>query len=110
MLNLFFITATALFIVSVLKQLLEVNAFLNRLRDNHPSLYEAMGRPRWNIQFGDQRFREAIKYIRARKFTDLNDSELERIYKAIRKADYVAIGSAAVAVFITLIEVIRSAG
>jgi len=109
-LNLFFIAATALFIVAILKQLLEVNAFLNRLRDNHPSLYEAMGRPRWNIQFGDQRFREAIKYIRARKFTDLNDPELEKIYKAIKKADYIAIVTAVVAIAITLIEVMRSAG
>ena len=109
MLNLLFITATALFIIAVLKQLLEVNAFLNRLRDHHPQRYEAMGRPRWNIQFGDQRFREAIKYIRARKFTNLNDPELERIYKAIKKADYVAIISAAVAVAITLFEVANSA-
>ena len=110
MLNFLFITATALFIISILKQLLEINAFLNRLRDQHPSLYEAMGRPRWNIQFGDQRFREAIKYIRARKFTDLNDPELERIYRAIKKADYIAIVSAVVAVVITFIEVIRTAG
>jgi hypothetical protein len=109
-LNLFFITATAFFIAAVIKQLLEVNAFLNRLRDHHPSLYEAMGRPRWNIQFGDQRFREAIKYIRVKKFTDLNDPELDRIYKAIKKADYVAIVSAVAAVLITLIEVMRAAG
>lgn len=109
MLNLLFVTATALFILAVLKQLLEVNAFLNRLRDHHPSLYEAMGRPRWNIQFGDQRFREAIKYIRARKFADLNDPDLERIYKAIKKADYVAIASAVVAILITLIEVMQAA-
>jgi len=109
MLNLLFVTATALFILAVLKQLLEVNAFLNRLRDHHPALYEAMGRPRWNIQFGDQRFREAIKYIRARKFADLNDPDLERIYKAIKKADYVAIASAVVAILITLIEVMQAA-
>ena len=109
MLNLFFVTATALFIIAVLKQLLEVNAFLNRLRDHHPALYEAMGRPRWNIQFGDQRFREAIKYIRARKFTNLNDPDLERIYKAVKKADYVAIASAVVAILITLLEVMRAA-
>jgi hypothetical protein len=109
-LNLLFLTATGIFIIAIIKQLLEVNAFLNRLRDQHPSLYEAMGRPRWNIQFGDRRFREAIKYIRARTFTDLNDPELETIYKAIKKADYMAIASAIVAVAITLIEVMRSTG
>ena len=109
-LNLLFIIDTALFIIAILKQLLKVNAFLNHLRDHHPALYEAMGRPRWNIQFGDQRFREAIKYIRARKFADLNDPKLMRIYKAIKKTDYLAIVTAAVAVLITLIEVIRTAG
>jgi len=109
-LNLLFVTATVLFIIAVLKQLLEINAFLNRLRDNHPARYEAMGRPRWNIQFGDIRFREAVKSIRKHKFSDLNDPELERIYKAIKKADYVAVISAVFAVGITLIEVIRTAG
>ncbi len=109
-LNLLFLTATGIFIIAIIKQLLEVNAFLNRLRDQHPSLYEAMGRPRWNIQFGDQRFRSAIKYIRARKFTDLEDPELEKIYKAIKKADYMAIAAAVIAVAITLIEVMGSAG
>ncbi|MEJ2500488.1 MAG: hypothetical protein P8Y65_05065, partial [Campylobacterales bacterium] len=74
-LNLLFITATALFIIAILKQLLEINAFLNHLRDHHPARYEAMGRPRCNFQFGDQRFGDAIKYIRERKFTDLNDPE-----------------------------------
>jgi hypothetical protein len=108
-LNLLFLAATALFILAILKQLLEVNAFLNQLRDRHPALYESMGRPRWNIQFGDQRFREAIRYIRARKFADLNDPELERIYKAIKKTDSIAIGSAVVAVLITLIGVMQAA-
>ena len=109
-LNLLFITATVLFIIAVMKQLLEINAFLNRLRDQHPTRYEAMGRPRWNIQFGDQRFREAIKQIRAREFTDLNDPELEKIYKAIKKADYIAIAAAVAAIGITLIEVMRTTG
>jgi hypothetical protein len=109
-LNLLFVTATVLFIIAVIKQLLEVNAFLRRLRDHHPSRYEAMGRPKWNIQFGDQRFREAIKAIRSRQFEELNDPELTRIYKAIKKADYVDIVSAIVAIGVTLIEVMRSAG
>lgn len=109
-LNLIFISATTLFFIAVIKQLLDINAFLKQLRDHHPARFEALGRPRWNIQFGDQRFREAIKAIRAKKFEDLNDPELTRIYKAIKKADYVAIASAVVAVAVTLIEVMRTAG
>lgn len=109
-LNLIFITATVLFFIAVVKQLLEINAFLRHLREHHPARFEAMGRPKWNIQFGDQRFREAIKAIRAKRFDDLNDPELTRIHKAIKKADYVAIASAVVAVAVTLIEVMRTAG
>ena len=109
-LNLFFITFTALFMIAVLKQLLEINAFLKRLRDKHPARFETMGRPRWNIQFGDSRFRDAVKSIRSKGFADLDDPELERIYKAIKKADYIAIISAVAAVLITLVEVMRSAG
>ena len=107
-LNLLFLAATALFTIAIAKQLLEVNAFLHRLRDRHPALYDSMGRPRWNIQFGDQRFREAIKYIRSKRFTGLNDPELDRIYNAIKKADYIAIASAVAAVGVTLFEVIVS--
>jgi len=109
-LNLLFIAATALFIIAVLKQLLETNAFLKRLREHYPARYEAMGRPRWNIQFGDPSFRAAVKAIRAHAFAELNDPELEQIYKAIKKADYVAIISAVVAVLVTLIEVMRATG
>ena len=106
-LNLLFITSAALFMLAVVKQLIEINAFLNRLRERHPALYESMGRPRWNIQFGDRHFREAIRYIRSKRFSELNDPELDRIYKAIKKADYVAILSAVAAIGVTLIEVMR---
>lgn len=107
-LNLLFISATALFIIAILKQMLETSAFLTRLRDHHPQKFEAMGRPRWRIQFGDTRFREAVKYIRSGAFEELNDPELTRIRKAIKKADTVAIVTALAAIFITLLEVIRT--
>jgi len=108
-LNLLFITATALFAVAIVKQLLEINAFLKQLRDRHSAQYETMGAPRWSIQFGDPSFRRAIKYIRAREFAELNDPELERVYKAIKRADRIAVISAVTAVAVTLLEVLRTA-
>jgi len=107
-LNFVFLTATALFIIAILKQLLEANAFLNRLREHHPDQYEAMGKPRWNIQFGDNRFRDAVKYIRHKKFIELNDPELARIHKAIKKADYVAFAAAVTAILVTLFQVMQT--
>ncbi len=106
--NLLFTAAVALFIIAIVKQLLETNAFLNRLRDAHPDTWEAMGRPRWSIQFGDTRFREAVKYIRSKRFTELGDAELDRIYRAIRRADYVAITAAVGAVGVTLAETVMT--
>lgn len=107
-LNLLFISATALFIIAILKQTLETSAFLTRLRDHHPQKFEAMGRPKWRIQFGDTRFREAVKYIRSGAFEALNDPELFRIRNAIKKADYVAIASAITAILVTLIEALNT--
>lgn len=106
-LNLLFITAVALFAMAMVKQLLETHAFLNRLRDTHPDLYESMGRPHWQIQLGDKRFRDAVKFIRTRQFAALNDPELDRIYRAIKRADRLAIFAAAMAVGITLAEIMR---
>lgn len=105
-LNLIFLAAVALFIIAILKQLLEINAFLGRLKSHHAALFETMGRPRWNIQFGDQRFRDAVRYIRRREFEALNDPELERAYRAIKSADRLAIIAGIVAVGVTFAEVL----
>lgn len=105
-LNLLFMLAVALFIIAMIKQVLETGAFLNRLRDAHPARFESMGRPRWNIQFGDKRFRDAVKYIRSKQFTELNDPELERIYQAIKRTDRLAIIAAIAAVGVTIAEVV----
>ncbi len=105
--NLLFTAFVAVFMIAIVKQLLETNVFLRRLRDAHPRQYEKLGRPRWNIQFGDTRFREAVKYIRAKAFADLDDPELMRSYRAIRRADYTAIVSGAGAVLVTLAELLR---
>jgi len=108
-LNLLFLVATGIFLIAIVKQLVEINAFLKHLREYFPKRYDAMGRPRWNIQFGDPAFRQAIKAIRSKAFDDLNDPELDRIYKAIKKADYLAIAGAVAAVSVTLIEIMMAA-
>ncbi len=88
-------------------QILATQAFFNRLAKAHKELYEEMGRPRWKIQLADETFRDAVKYIRSRKFEALNDPELSAIYRKIKLSDYSAIFLAILAVGITLLQAIR---
>jgi len=71
------------FIIGVVKYLLHVKAFLNRIESNYPELWLSMGMPKLNFQFGDTRYRKAMNYIRKREFAELNDNELELQYKKI---------------------------
>ncbi len=106
MLNLFFTLSALLFIVAILVQIMAIQAFFNRLNKAHNKLYLEMDRPRWKIQLADDAFRDGLKYIRSKKFRELNDTELESIYKKIKMTDYAAIALAFSAVGITLFQAI----
>jgi hypothetical protein len=107
MLNTIFILSALLFIVAMVVQILATQAFFNRLNAAHHELYLQMGRPRWKIQVGDDSFREAVKYIRSRSFKELNDAELERIYRTIKASDWSAVAVGLIAVGVTLLEAVR---
>ncbi len=106
MLNTLFTLSALLFILAMVIQILATQAFFNRLDKAHKELYEEMGRPRWKIQLADDAFRDAVKYIRSKKFEELNDPELLSIYKKIKLSDYAAITLALLAVGITLFQAI----
>ncbi|MEA1918902.1 MAG: hypothetical protein U9N52_03595 [Campylobacterota bacterium] len=72
-----------IFIASVIKYLLHVKFFFNRIESKYPDLWLSMGMPRLNFQFGDTRYRKAMRYIRKHEFRDLEDAVLEREYKKI---------------------------
>jgi hypothetical protein len=108
MLNTLFIVSVFIFIGGMLKQIFETNAFFSRLRNNHPETWEELGRPRWNIQFGDPTFRNAVQYIRQRHFSELGDPELERSYQAMKRAERVALFAAAAAAMVVLAEAFRT--
>ncbi len=107
MLNTIFILSALLFIVAMVVQILATQAFFNRLNAAHHELYLQMGRPRWKIQVGDDSFREAVKYIRSRSFKELNDAELERIYRTIKASDWTAVTVGLIAVGVTLLEAVK---
>lgn len=106
MLNTLFTLSALLFIVAMLVQIMAIQAFFNRLNKAHHELYMEMDRPRWKIQLADDTFRDGLKFIRSKKFRELNDIELESIYKKIKMADYAAIALALSAVGITLFQAI----
>ncbi len=106
MLNTFFTIMALLFIVSMVIQIFNIQAFFSRLEKGHKKLYEEMQKPKWRIQLADDAFKNGLKFIRSRSFESLNDAELTTIYKRIKLSDYIAIASAVTAVGITLYQAI----
>jgi len=107
MLNTIFTLSALLFIVAMALQILATQAFFNRLNTAHHDLYEQMGRPRWKIHVGDDSFRNAVKYIRSRSFRELDDPELERIYRTIKRTDWSAVAAGVTAVCMTLLQAVK---
>jgi len=108
MLNIIFIASSFLFMMAMLKSLFEINAFLKQLEKEHLSEYEALGRPRWRVHFGDTSYRDTVKKIRSHGFVSLNDAILENCYKAMKRADRTAIITAVIAFGITLFQAVMS--
>ncbi len=106
MLNVFFTLCALLFIVVMLVQIMAIQAFFNRMNKAHHELYMQMDRPRWKIQLADDAFRDGLKYIRSKKFRELDDTELESIYKKIKVTDYAAIGLGVTAMAIVIYQAV----
>jgi hypothetical protein len=104
MLNTLFTLSALLFIVAMLVQIMAIQAFFNRLKKAHNKLYMQMDRPRWKIQLADDAFRDGLKYIRSKKFEELNDAELLSIYKKIKLSDYAAITLGVIAMVIVIYQ------
>jgi len=106
MLNTLFTAMALLFIVAMLLQIFTIQAFFNVLEKKHKKLYDEMYRPKWRIQLANDAFREGLKYIRSQKFRELDDSDLERLYKQLKRVDYAAIVFGVVAAAIVLYQAI----
>ena len=97
---LFFLTLTAMHIHAT-------NAFFTQLKEAHKEVWKTLGEPRWKIHFGDDSFRNAMKYIRQKEFTDLNDEKLEELYQKIKRVENSALATAIVIVSATIVNVIK---
>lgn len=84
-----------------------VNAFFTQLSQSHEKIWQKLGQPQWKIHFGDDSFKNAMKYIRQKEFTDLQDPMLEEYYEKIKRVEYSALALALVIVSATIVSVIK---
>ena len=84
-----------------------VNAFFTELKQSHEKVWQELGQPQWKIQFGDDSFKNAMKYIRQKEFTDLQDDVLEELYRKIKRIENTSIALAVIIVSATIVSVIK---
>ena len=84
------VSAIFAFVVMMVMYSLEIKRFFMHLKEAHKEVYEALNRPRWNIQLGDPSLRLAMKYIKKREYRNLHDAALEEIHKKMRLFGYLA--------------------
>ena len=84
----------------------QTNKFFIRLKKEHQETWQDLGEPKWMIQFGDDSFKNAMKYIRQKKFDDLNDNLLLKAYTSIKRIEYTAISIAIIIIILTILDVI----
>jgi len=106
MLNTVFTALALLFIVAMLLQIFTIQAFFTTLEKRHKELYEEMGKPKWRIQLADDGFKRGLVYIRSKEFRALNDEELEKIYKKLKRTDYAAMGFGIIALAIVIFQAV----
>ena len=94
--------------IAMLKSLFETHAFLKQLEKEHIGVWEALGRPRWKVHFGETSFRDTVKKIRSHEFESLEDPILENCYRAMKRADRTAVITAVTAFVVTLYQAVQS--
>ena len=104
--NIIFVGFAVSFLSLMFAHVYVTNAFFSRLKEAHEATWKELGQPRWMIHFGDKSFQNAMKYIRQKKFTDLNDAQLESAYKKLKGVEYTAFGIALIIVIITIIDIL----
>ena len=106
--GLLFSVSAFVFLIAMLKQIFETNAFFRRLEKEHPDTFAQLGKPKWSIQFGDTTFRDAVKYIHSGAFEALGDEVLSGHYRSMKNAEKLAYAVAAVAIAVTIFQAIKT--
>jgi len=104
--NIIFILITLCFILLMFTHVYQTNQFFIQLKTAHQEVWNELGQPRWRIHFGDNSFQNAMKYIRSKKFSDLQDPVLESIYKKIKKVEAISMGLAVIIFIISILDIV----
>ncbi len=98
----------ALFFIALMSMhIYFTNAFFTQLKKEHSDVWKSLGEPRWRIHFGDDSFRNAMQYIRQKKFSDLQDTRLDVLFEKIKRVENTALATAVVIVSATIVDIIQ---
>ena len=105
--NIIFLGFTLLFFALMFMHIYFTNAFFSQLKNEHSEIWKKLGEPQWKIHFGDDSFKNAMKYIRQKKFSDLRDPLLEKYYDKIKRVEYSAVALGIIIFSATLADVLQ---
>jgi predicted PurR-regulated permease PerM len=106
--NILFLLFALGFFILMFAHIYQVNSFFNRLKEAHTEVWENLGQPKWMIHFGDDSFKNAMKYIRKEEFKNLEDETLSTCRKKITRIELSAVAIAVLIIVLTIIDVARS--
>jgi len=104
--NILFLLFALSFLFLMAVHLYQTNRFFGQLKEKHLALWQELGQPRWQIHFGDDSFKNAMKYIRQKKFEHLNDDVLKSCYTVIKRVEWTAVVIALVIIVMTIIDIL----
>ena len=104
--NILFIIITVSFLLLMFAHVYQTNAFFLQLKSDHEDVWKELGQPKWRIHFGDNSFQVAMKYIRQKKFSHLQDPALDLVYKKIKNIEYTSIALAVTIFVVTIIDIL----
>lgn len=105
--NILFLLFAVAFLFLMAVHLYQTNAFFSQLKSAHKELWKTLGQPKWQIHFGDDSFKKAMKYIRKKEFSSLNDDVLNNCYKVMRRVELTAVSIALIIFIMTIIDILR---
>jgi len=105
--NILFLAFVLLFVLLMSAHIYTTNAFFVRLKESHEEVWKDLGQPKWKIHFGDDSFQNAMKYIREKKFSELNDALLANYYKKLKSVEYFSAFAAFLIVVFTIIDILQ---
>jgi len=106
--NILFLLFAVTFFILMFAHVYQTNMFFSRLKEKHIEVWQELGQPKWQIHFGDDSFKNAMKYIRKKEFLDLEDEKLSTCRKKIAQVEYTAVAIAVFIICLTIFDVLRS--